>query len=257
MTARSDVAGAGAPGALAEVDGNRVKADKGHGNNRSERQHRRSPTELRALILDAACVEFGANGYAATTNRDVARRAGVALSVLYRHFETKADLFSEAVLEPFVRGMEQLGNDWLRQLSEPLEDERLMEVFIRDIHGNLAANQHVLDQMLLGRGELPDAMLERIRVAFEKLITQLRLMTELEARRRDWMSTLGVDMSVRVLMGMMLGMSSYSWMLLPEGHQGSGDEDVIEGMVKLGLWGMTRHRDTGTAERSGTGDRTG
>ncbi|HTK63921.1 MAG TPA: TetR family transcriptional regulator [Pseudonocardia sp.] len=230
--------------------GNKADGKQPDGN-KTERQHRRSPAELRSLILDAACVEFGANGFASTTNRDVARRAGVALSVLYRHFETKADLFSEAVLEPFVRGMEQLGNDWLRQLSEPLEDERLMEVFIRDIHDNLAANQHVLDQMLLGRGELPDAMLERIRVAFEKLITQLRLMTELEARRRGWMSTLGVDMSVRVLMGMMLGMSSYSWMLLPDGHEGSGDEDVIEGMVKLGLWGMTRHRDTGRGDRAG------
>jgi AcrR family transcriptional regulator len=220
------------------------------GSGRAERQHRRNPAELRALILDAACVEFGANGYAATTNRDVARRAGVALSVLYRHFETKADLFSEAVLEPFVRGMEQLGNDWLRQLAEPLADEQLMQVFIRDIHDNLAANQHVLDQMLLGRGELPDAMLERIRVAFEKVITQIRLMTELEARRRGWMSTLGVDMSVRVLMAMMLGMSSYSWMLLPDGHGGSDGEDVIEGMVKLGLWGMTRHRDTGSGDRT-------
>jgi hypothetical protein len=91
-------------------------------------------------------------------------------------------------------------------------------------------------------------MLERIRVAFEKVITQIRLMTELEARRRGWMSTLGVDMSVRVLMGMMLGMSSYSWMLLPDGHKGAGGEDVIEGMVKLGLWGMTRHRDTGRGD---------
>jgi AcrR family transcriptional regulator len=231
-------------------DGAKPSGNKSDGSTPG-RQHRRSPAELRTLILDAACAEFGANGYAATTNRDVAKRAGVALSVLYRHFETKADLFSEAVLEPFVRGMEQLGNDWLHQLSEPLEDERLMEVFIRDIHDNLAAHQHVLDQMLLGRGELPDAMLERIRVAFEKLITQLRLMTELEARRRGWMSTLGVDMSVRVLMAMMLGMSSYSWMLLPDGHRKSSDEDVVEGMVKLGLWGMTRHRDTGSGERTG------
>lgn len=244
---------------MAKADGNRADGNKADGNKadgnktagkKAERQHRRSPAELRTLILDAACVEFGANGYAGTTNRDVARRAGVALSVLYRHFETKADLFSEAVLEPFVRGMEQLGNDWLRQLSEPLEDERLMEVFIRDIHDNLAANQHVLDQMLFGRGELPDAMLERIRVAFEKLITQIRLMTELEARRRGWMSTLGIDMSMRVLMAMMLGMSSYSWMLLPDGQKGAGGEDVIEGMVKLGLWGMTRHRDTGSGERT-------
>ena len=215
---------------------------------KSDRQHRRSPAELRRLILEAARAEFGANGYAATTNRDVARRAGVALSVLYRHFDTKADLFSEAVLEPFVRGFERLGNDWLRQLSEPLPDEDLMQVFIRDIHDNLAANQHALDQMLFGRSELPEAMVERIRVAFEKLITQLRLMTELEIRRRGWMSPVGVDMSMRVLMGMMLGMSSYSWLLLPGGQRGSGGDDVIEGMVKLGLWGMTRHREGGAGD---------
>lgn len=208
---------------------------------RQHRQHRRSPGELRALILDAARAEFGVNGYSATTNRDVAHRAGVALSVLYRHFETKADLFSEAVLEPFVRGFEQLGTDWLRQLGEPLGDEDLMEVFIRDIHDNLSANQHALDQMLFGRAELPPAMLQRIRIAFEKLITQLRLMTELEARRRGWMSVQGVDMSVRVLLGMIIGMSSYSWILAPE----NDGDDVVQGMVKLGLWGMTRQREVG------------
>jgi AcrR family transcriptional regulator len=148
---------------------------------KAERQHRRSPAELRTLLLDAARAEFGANGYANTTNRDVARRAGVALSVLYRHFETKA--------------------------------------------------------------ELPAPMIVRIRIAFEKLITQLRLMTELEARRRGWMSTQGVDMSVRVLLGMIIGMSSYGWILLPDDHAESGSDDVVEGMIKLGLWGMTRHRD--------------
>lgn len=206
-------------------------------------QQRRSPAELRALLLDAARKEFGARGYASTTNRDVAKSAGVALSVLYRHFESKVDLFSEAVLEPFVRGFEKLGNDWLGQLSEPLEDEQLMQVFIRDIYANLTANQTALDQLLFGRAELTDAMTERIRIAFEKLMTQLRLMTELETRRRDWMSSEGVDMAVRVLMSMMMGMSSYSWILLPGGQRQSDSDDVIEGMVKLGLWGMTKQRE--------------
>jgi AcrR family transcriptional regulator len=215
------------------------------------KSHRRSPAELRALILEAARGEFGANGYAGTTNRDVARRAGVALSVLYRHFETKAELFSEAVLEPFVRGFEQLGNDWLRQLGEPLADEDLMNVFIRDIHGNLSANQHVLDQMLFGRADLPEAMVQRIRIAFEKLITQLRLMTELEARRRGWMSTQGVDMSVRVLLGMILGMSSYSWLLVPESGTDDAGDEVTTGMVKLGLWGMTKQREGRTEGERG------
>ncbi len=209
-----------------------------------EPQRRRNSAELRALLLEAARAEFGTRGYANTPIRDVAKRAGVTLSVLYRHFETKADLFSEAVLDPFVRGFEQLGNDWLRQLAEPLADEDLMEVFIRDIYGNLSAHQHALDQMRFGRAELPEAMVQRIRIAFEKLITQMRLMTELEARRRGWMSTQGADMAVRVILGMIIGMSSYNWLLLADADADGSADKAIQGMVKLGLWGMTKARDS-------------
>lgn len=199
------------------------------------RQTRRSPTELRELLLDAAKAEFGSKGYANTSTRDVAKRAGVALSVMYRHFETKADLFSEAILDPFVRGFEQLGADWLSQLAEPLSDQAMMEIFIRDIYGSVAANQRALDQMLSGRAELPDAMVERVRAAFEKLIGQLRLMTELEARRRGWTSTLGPDMTVRIVLAMLMGMSAYSWLLEPD----TGGDEVPAGMVKLALWGAS------------------
>jgi AcrR family transcriptional regulator len=199
------------------------------------RQTRRSPAELRELLLDAAKAEFGSKGYSNTSTRDVAKRAGVALSVMYRHFETKADLFSEAVLDPFVRGFEQLGADWLSQLDEPLSDQAMMEIFIRDIYGSVAANQRALDQMLSGRAELPEAMVERIRAAFEKLIGQLRLMTELEARRRGWTSTLGPDMTVRIVLAMLMGMSAYSWLLEPD----TGADEVPAGMVKLALWGAS------------------
>jgi AcrR family transcriptional regulator len=200
-----------------------------------ERQTRRSPAELRALLLEAAKFEFGTKGYANTSTRDVAKRAGVALSVMYRHFETKADLFSEAVLDPFVRGFEQLGSDWLRQLDEPLSDQAMMETFVRDIYGNLAANQYALDQMLSGRPELPQPMVERIRMAFEKLIGQLRLMTELEAHRRGWTSTLGPDMTVRIVLAMLMGMSAYSWLLQPD----IGTHEMPAAMVKAALWGVT------------------
>lgn len=207
-------------------------------------QRRRSTTELRALLLAAARAEFGAKGFANATNRGVAERAGVAISVLYRHFDTKADLFSEAVLEPFVAGFEKLGDDWMRQLDEPMEDTELMQVFLREIYGTLAAHQPALDTLLSGRGELPEAMTERIRSAFDRLITQLRLMTELEARRRGWMSTEGIDMSVRVILGMIMGLSSHGWLLLPDGDPEVVENDVIEGMTKLGLWGMTRMRES-------------
>jgi AcrR family transcriptional regulator len=207
------------------------------------RQSRRSTPELRALLLAAARVEFGTKGFANTTNRDVAQRAGVAVSVLYRHFESKADLFSEAVLEPFVAGFEKLSYDWMRQLDEPMDDEALMQVFLRDVYGSVRANQHALDALRFARDDLPEAMTERIRSAFDRLITEVRVMAELEARRRGWMSADGIEMAVRVILGMVMGMSSYNWLLLPGGDAEGDAADVIEGMTKVGLWGLSRMGD--------------
>jgi AcrR family transcriptional regulator len=60
--------------------------------------------ERRAQVLDAATRAFARAGFAATGLDDIAVEAGVTRVILYRHFESKADLY-RAVLE---RGGERL-----------------------------------------------------------------------------------------------------------------------------------------------------
>ncbi|NMB89913.1 MAG: TetR/AcrR family transcriptional regulator [Chloroflexi bacterium] len=54
----------------------------------------------RARILRAASQEFGARGYNGATTRAIAGAAGVSELTLFRHFETKENLF-QAVLEQY------------------------------------------------------------------------------------------------------------------------------------------------------------
>jgi AcrR family transcriptional regulator len=54
--------------------------------------------ERRAAILDAAAHAFAPAGYAATSMADIAQAAGVSHLIVYRHFETKEQLY-EGVLE--------------------------------------------------------------------------------------------------------------------------------------------------------------
>lgn len=56
--------------------------------------------ERRAVIIDAAREEFTRTGYSGTKVRAIADRAGVNDAMLYRHFESKEDLFEAAVAEP-------------------------------------------------------------------------------------------------------------------------------------------------------------
>ena len=55
------------------------------------------------LILDAAETEFGAKGYQKASMADIARRAGVAKSLLHYHFDAKADIFMSVQNRTFER----------------------------------------------------------------------------------------------------------------------------------------------------------
>jgi AcrR family transcriptional regulator len=50
-------------------------------------------SERREQILTAATAAFARTGYAATSLEDIAAEAGVTRVILYRHFESKADLY--------------------------------------------------------------------------------------------------------------------------------------------------------------------
>lgn len=62
------------------------------------RKRKRLPiAQRRARIVQAAIHCFGKSGFAGTTSRMLARRAGVSEALLYRHFPDKRALYSEIV----------------------------------------------------------------------------------------------------------------------------------------------------------------
>lgn len=58
---------------------------------------------MRQRILDAAIGCFAARGYASTSNREIAERAGVTSGLLYHYFDSKAALFRQALQEVNTR----------------------------------------------------------------------------------------------------------------------------------------------------------
>src|SRR3977135_2182565 len=85
---------------------------------------------ITARLLDAALAEFSAYGLRRTSMENVAERAGLARSTLYRRFSNKRDLDrpvalrqSRAPLVELVRAVEGL----------PTVEDRLVEAFVRGI----------------------------------------------------------------------------------------------------------------------------
>jgi AcrR family transcriptional regulator len=59
--------------------------------------------ERRAAVLDCACRVFSNGSYRGTTTAEIAKAAGVTEPILYRHFDSKRDLYIACLEESWSR----------------------------------------------------------------------------------------------------------------------------------------------------------
>jgi AcrR family transcriptional regulator len=80
-------------------------------------------------ILEAARRAFSETGdVKGTTIRAIAERSGISEGVIYRHFESKEQLFYEAVVEPLREAVDDLvAASEVIDLDEPLTPQRQLE----------------------------------------------------------------------------------------------------------------------------------
>jgi AcrR family transcriptional regulator len=74
--------------------------------------------ERRAALLETACAAFSEGSYRGTTTADIARAAGVSEPILYRHFESKRDLFL-ACLEETWGGVRTMWDEAVAAAPDP------------------------------------------------------------------------------------------------------------------------------------------
>lgn len=67
--------------------------------------------ERHRQLLEAATAAFAKNGFAATSLDDVAVEAGVTKAIIYRHFDSKAELYGQALDNVRASIRRNVGND--------------------------------------------------------------------------------------------------------------------------------------------------
>ncbi len=84
---------------------------------------RRPRGEPRRLLLESGRELFSRQGFSATSTREIADHAGVSETLMFRYFGSKAGLFREALVEPFVEYVETLNANWQSGELDQLSDE--------------------------------------------------------------------------------------------------------------------------------------
>lgn len=127
---------------------------------------RRTTAAVRSDVLEAAQELFGERGYAGTSTKEIAARAGVSEPLLFRHYGNKANLFDQAVLSPLEGFIARYTEVWSAESVHDGEAGNLARNYIGGLYDMLeshkglvraALNAHAYEAHLDNRGEAAGA----------------------------------------------------------------------------------------------------
>jgi AcrR family transcriptional regulator len=207
-------------------------ARPGQGGAEAPRRRRLTAEARKSSILAAARRAFSETGdMNGTTIKLIAERSGISEGVIYRHFESKDQLFFEAVVEPLKQAVDDLvAATEIVDQDEPLTPQRQLETMTGLYRQLTSTLEHILP--LLGLVLFGDPQVarrfyrENFAVAMDRLAGAWR-----EVEDRYGFPFESPDISARAVMGMALILA------LESHHTPKFDRDravslISEGTVK-------------------------
>jgi AcrR family transcriptional regulator len=162
----------------------------------------------RSSILKAARKAFTETGdMNGTTIRVIAERGGISEGVIYRHFESKEQLFFEAVVEPLTQAVDELvAAANVVDEDEPLTPQRQLETInglYRQLIATLEEVLPLLGLVLFGDPKVAQRFYrETLSVAMDRLADAWRAVEERYGYEME-----SPDISARAVMGIALVMA--------------------------------------------------
>ena len=145
----------------------------------ASRRSTRRQEALRAEILEAARGSFERLGFEATTMRDIAREADVAVGTLFNYFQSKHALLFEALFED----LEQVKRQCLEELPPQGADvvalfEHVAMTFLAYYARRPALSRALLKESLLATGEVQARFQGQVEEVARALILRLEIMRQ-------------------------------------------------------------------------------
>ncbi len=194
---------------------------------------------MRVLLLRAAEEVFAQTGYAAASTKDLARAAGVTESVLFRHFPTKATLFRESVLDPLMRVLQALSDASSRFLDHPLDDATLMRIFVAELVEQMSTHRAALRSFAVAEDDLDAEARREFHQAMSDVMDRMGAVARAEGTRRGLGDTgMGVEMTARVAVGLVISLVTHDQWLLPTGDRAPTRAQLIDHLTDFMLQGV-------------------
>ena len=162
----------------------------------------------RALALEAARTLFAQQDYRNTTTKEIAEAAGIAEHLLFRNFGSKAALFKEAMVVPFLEIVDELSGRWESIVPGPGSAEAVGREFLGSLYDLFVENRGLV-MTLWGADALTDEELAETGIA--DIDAAIAVLADLGAKGSDILG-LGAgrhDLAARSTVALVAGMAAF------------------------------------------------
>ena len=198
-------------------------------------RRRRSTEDVRRQIMEAARSLFAEKGYAGTTTRDISRRSKASEALIFRYYQSKANLFHEVIVEPFEERLQQFLVTHSSQEASSIEDSRQ---FVDGLFKLLREDAESLRALLTTRLYDVEAVRpERGSRTFQLYFREAVARMEDELSRRDVKPAVDIRLSTRFGFAAVVATALFGdWFFADSGHE---DADLISALTEYIALGMT------------------
>lgn len=201
------------------------------------RRVRRSPQEVRELLLGAARTTFATRGYARTSTREIADAAGVSEALLFRHFGTKAKLFELAILHPFHAFLDAYVDGRPVDITDPPPPAEVpSHDYVENLYDVLSENREIVIALLAARAYEVDLATEP---KLSNALDRLQALVEFEMAQRGLID-IDVPVTIRLTFALVVSQAVFADWLFPEGQK-PPRERIIDEMVQFMVHGLAHH----------------
>jgi AcrR family transcriptional regulator len=201
---------------------------------------RRRRGEPRRLLLESARDLFSRQGYRATSTREIADHAGVSETLMFRYFGSKAGLFREALVVPFVEYIEDLNARWQSGALEGLDGEVFTRLLVGDLFDLFRQHRGLVVMLWAADGFSPKELAETGIYEIENELNVLVRIGAAETVKRDGLPLPRHDLATRSMLAMVAGMAVFGRAFY--GRRPPSRNAIVEELTQAVMYGRL-HRD--------------
>jgi AcrR family transcriptional regulator len=177
---------------------------------------------------------FTAKGFVGASTREIADRAGVSETLMFRYFGSKVGLFREALVVPFADFVQDFNERWKVALDEGFDIEDLTRQFIGELF-DLFRNHRGLVVMLWSADAQQESELAEAGV-FDEVVDHLQTLVQIgavAANRSGGYPSPSHDLLTRSTLSMVAGMAVFGRSFY--GARPPKRAEIVEALAEISL----------------------